>query len=79
MLDRGDHADGLVELCTGAGLDCSPIEVPSGYVAPVPVTDATSYLYRYEYEAHPNVRANQLIATHLVDLITAALQSPAAG
>lgn len=79
MLDRGDHADGLVELCTGAGLDCSPIEVPSGYVAPVPVTDATSYLYRYEYDAHPNVRANQLIATHLVDLITAALQSPAAG
>lgn len=73
------NAAGLEQRCADFELDCSPLKIPHPLVATVPVSDATDFLYRYQFDAHPNVRANQLIGAHLAALIEDALLISATG
>ena len=65
-------ADELQSRCEQLDLDCDIVLPPTDIEKPAGLEDDVSpYLYRFRFDSHPTVRANQVIGRALADIILA--------
>lgn len=74
LIGAESEADGVDRVCAEVGVRCDRLTIPGSLDAPDDLHESgTRFLYRFNGDAHPTVRANQLIADQLATLISEAV------